>query len=139
MPPVSEEIRKKRFNCPTCGEPLDPVDLLRPAGLGGGTLCPKCLDRVVVSFPYSKIVVVISLVLAIGAMLVMRVRSVPWFLVGTVVLWVPISLWLNVYSTRFKNPVLKKWEPRKRKTFFEWLHERDQIRAPEIGDAKKEP
>jgi hypothetical protein len=77
MPPVSEEIWNKTFNRPTCSEPLDPPDLLQPAGIGGGTLCPKCLDRVVFSLPYSKIVAVVSFVLAIGAMLIMRVRSVP--------------------------------------------------------------
>jgi hypothetical protein len=42
-----------------------------------------------------------------------------------------------MYSTQFKRSILKKWQPRKRRTFFEWLSERDQIRAPEMFDKDK--
>jgi len=51
--------------------------------------------------------------------------SILWFIVGTVMLWVPISMFMNIYSTRFNRATLKKWKPRTRRTFFEWLSERD--------------
>jgi len=99
--------------------------------VGGGTYCPKCQTRVYFSFPYSALVAVFSLLLAIAALSAMRVMSLLWFIVGTLVLWVPISMFMNIYSTRFKPATLKKWKPRRR-TFFEWLYDRD--KPPEMFD-----
>src|SRR5437763_1792458 len=115
------------YQCPYCGTSFDAVDLQQPAGIAGGTYCPKCQERVRVSFPYSGIVAALSLLLAIGSLLVLKVRSVVWLGVGSAALWIPISLLLNSYLARFKFPTLKKWEDRKHKTFFEWLYERDRI------------
>src|ERR1700730_294060 len=134
---VSGEIRRKIYVCPACGEALEPAELQQPAGIGGGTYCPKCGERVCVSSRYPKLVQVLSLLLAVGTLLLMRVTSVIWFVAGTLVLWLPISLFLNLYSTQFKRSILKKWQPRKRRTFFEWLYERDQIRAPKMFDKDK--
>jgi hypothetical protein len=134
---VSGDIRRKIYVCPACGEALEPAELQQPAGIGGGTYCPKCDERVYVSSPYPKLVAFLSLLLATGILLLMRVTSVIWFVAGTFVLWVPISLFLNLYSTKFKRSTLKKWQPRKRRTFFEWLYERGQIRAPEMFDKDK--
>ena|ERR1700731_876913 len=125
------------YVCPACGESLQSAELQQPAGIGGGTYCPKCRERVYVSYPYPKLVSVLSLLLAVGTLLLTRVSSVIWFVAGTLVLWVPISLFLNLCSTQFKRSTLKKWQPRKRLTFFEWLYERDQIRAPEMFDKDK--
>jgi len=74
----------------------------------------------------------------------MRVSSIPWFAGGVVVLWIPISLMLNFfYSTKYKLPTLEKWKERTHKTFFEWLYERDQIRAlptkPDNKDSSRNP
>jgi prepilin signal peptidase PulO-like enzyme (type II secretory pathway) len=134
---VRRGISLVTYHCPVCGHEFDAVDLQRPAGIGGGSYCPKCQERLRVSFPYSRNVAVVSLLLAIAALLVMRVTSVLWFVGGIAVLWLAISLLLNAYSTRFKPPTLKKWKPRTRKTFFEWLYERDQIRAPKMNDPDK--
>jgi len=82
------------------------------------------------------LVAAVSFLLALGCVLAFHVQSVLWIAVGTAVLWVPISLFLNVYSTRFAAPTLKKWRPRRR-TFFEWLYERDKIKAPKITDEDK--
>jgi uncharacterized paraquat-inducible protein A len=123
------------FSCPTCGEPLEPVQLQQPAGLGGGSFCPKCQERLYLSFPYRKVTVTFSLALAVGLLLLMRVASVVWFIAGTILLWVPITIVLNVYSARFKPPVLKKWKPTP--SFIEWFRERDRIRAPNISHENK--
>jgi endogenous inhibitor of DNA gyrase (YacG/DUF329 family) len=128
---VAEEKASNTYTCPACGECLLPGELQRPGGVGGGTYCPKCQARVYFSFPHSKLAAVLSLLLTIGALLVMRVTSLLWFIVGTLVLWVPISMFMNFCSTRFKPATLKKWKPRRR-TFFEWLYERD--KPPEMFD-----
>jgi hypothetical protein len=52
---VSREIRRKIYVCPACGEALEPAELQQPAGIGGGTYCPKCGERVYVSSPYPKL------------------------------------------------------------------------------------
>lgn len=125
------------YSCPYCSEGLNPVELQQPVGIGGGTYCPKCQQRVYVSFPYAKLVAVLSLFLVCGILFLIGVRSILWLVTGTVVLWVPVSLFLNFYSTTFKRPLLRKWKPRMRRTFFEWLYERDQIRAPEFPNEDK--
>ena len=75
----------------------------------------------------------LAIVLAFGGLIVFQVRSVIWLILGTALLWIPLSLFLNTYFARFKPPVLKAWKPRRR-SFFEWLYDRDRIRAPKIAD-----
>jgi hypothetical protein len=126
-----------RYHCPYCGHDFDAVDLQLPAGVSGGSYCPKCQERVRVSFPYAGIVAVVSLLLAVGLLLLLKVTSVLWFVVGTAALWIPISLSLKIYSVRFKPPTLNKWKDRTQRTFFEWLYERDRIRAPKMSDSDR--
>jgi hypothetical protein len=52
------------YRCPFCGHNFDPINLQQPAGVGGGSFCPKCQQRVRVFFPLSGIVVVVSVLLA---------------------------------------------------------------------------
>jgi len=75
--------------------------------------------------PYGAAVAVISLLISLGVLALMHVRNIIWFIVGTVVIWIPLSMFINLWSTRLKPPVLKKWRPRRTRTFFEWLYERD--------------
>ena len=70
-------------------------------------------------------------------MIILKVTTVLWLVLGTVALWVPISLFLNIYSARFKPGDLKKWKDRRRKTFFEWLCERNRIRARKMSDSDR--
>jgi hypothetical protein len=119
-----------RYSCPYCGQGLELNDLQQTGGFAGGRYCPKCQERITLSYPHSKLFAVVSLLLAIGILVIMHVRSIPLFAVGIVVLWIPISLALNFYSTRYRLPTLEKWKERTQKTFFEWLYERGQIRAP---------
>ena len=60
--------------------------------------CPKCQARVYFSFPYSALAAVLSLLLAIAALWVIRVTSLVWFTVGTLLLWVPISMFMKFTS-----------------------------------------
>ncbi len=75
--------------------------------------------------------------LAVEILIILKVTSVLWLVLATAAWWVPISLFLNVYSARFKPPTLKKRKDRTRKTVFEWLYERDRIRAPKMSDSDR--
>lgn len=133
------------YCCPICGHEFNAVELQRPSGVGGGNYCPKCNGRVRIVIPYAKAVGILSLLLAAGALYEMGVRSKVWFVVGTIIVWIPLSMLLNVYSMRLKPFFLKKWEPRKPqprkpheyRSFFEWLYERDRIRAPELDEEEQ--
>ncbi|MGC2832172.1 MAG: hypothetical protein WB994_21225 [Candidatus Acidiferrum sp.] len=119
------------YKCPECREQIDACDLQQPAGLTGGLYCPKCQGRVVVSPPFRRAVGILSLFLATGILLAAHVKIGFMLLLGVLVLWVPISLVLNAYSTRFRPATLKKWKPRRRLWWsFEHLYERDE--PPEI-------
>jgi hypothetical protein len=85
------------------------------------------------SFPYTRLVFFVSFFLAIGVLLFFHVRSIFWTPIGAVLLSIPLSLYLNVWSTRFKHATFKKWKPRRR-TFFECLYERD--KPSEMFDKK---
>jgi hypothetical protein len=119
--------------CPTCGNSFDLAAREKPGGLTGGSFCPQCHERFAIPGP-SRTVTIVSLIIALGTLTLVGVRSIVGLVAGTALLWVPISLFLHVWTTRRKGVVvIRKWKPRRR-TFFEWLYERDQIRAPKIFD-----
>lgn len=78
----------------------------------------------------------VSLIIALGTLALAGVRSIVGLVVGAALLWVPISLFFYAARMRRKGVVIGKWEPRRR-TFFEWLYERNQIRAPRMFDDDK--
>src|SRR5258708_5663645 len=127
---------------PTCGNSFDLAARERPSGMTGGSLCPQCHERFAIPGP-SKTVTIVSLIIALGTLVSAGVHSIVGMVVGAAFLWVPISLFFYVARMRRKGFVIRKWKPRQHKprhrTFFEWLYERDQIRAPKMSDdAKKD-
>lgn len=89
------------------------------------------------ALPYSKHAAIFALLLAWGILALLHVKSILGFVAGTVLIWIPLSLYLNASSFRYKTPILKKWEPRRQrryKSFFEWLYERD--RPPHTFDKR---
>jgi hypothetical protein len=126
------------YRCPFCDAQFAATELQQPAGLGGGSFCPKCQERVSVSFAFARPIAIGALFVAFGILFVLKIRTILWLTLGTIILWVPISLALKLYAARFKAPILVKWEERRHKqrhkTFFEWLYERDRIRAPKIDN-----
>ena len=124
------------YRCPWCGHNFDALELQHPAGLGGGLYCPKCQNRVYLSVTYPRTVAFISFLIAVGILALLHVRNILGFIVGTVLIWIPVSMFLNVTSSRCRTPELKQWKPRRR-TFFEWLYERDE--PPELFDTKSRP
>jgi hypothetical protein len=53
-----------------------------------------------------------------------HVTSIIGFAIGAILIWVPLPLYPNVMSVRFKPATLKRWKER-RKTFLAWLYDRD--------------
>ena len=76
-------------------------------------------------YSYGRLVAIVSLLIAIGTLVLLHVRSIVMFAVGIVLIWVPLSLYLKLASARYWPPTLKRWEERRRRTFFEWLYDRD--------------
>jgi len=126
--------------CPTCGNSFDLAARERPGGMTGGSFCPQCHGRFAMP-GLSKTITLVSLIIALGTLALAGVRSIVGLVVGAALLWVPISLFFYVARMRRKGVVIGKWEPRqqkpRRRTFFEWLYERNQIRAPKMGDDDK--
>lgn len=122
------------LRCPICGQDLALADLQQPGGIGGGTYCPKCQGRVRISFPYRSLVALVSVLIALGTLALAHVSTIIGYVIGAVLIWIPLSLALNAATVRFKAPTLKKWKQRRR-TFFEWLYERDS--PPELIDKRR--
>jgi hypothetical protein len=120
--------------CPTCGTSFDLADRERPGGLTGGSYCPHCHEQF--SLPGPSVPVAIgSLLLSLGALAAIGVRSVLGLVVGSMLLWVPISLFWNASEMGRKGVVLRKWKPLMRRTFSDWLYERN--KPPELFDKEK--
>ena len=76
-------------------------------GSGGGCHCPVCNELVRISLPYRIPAAVLSLLIAVGILIVVRVRNPVAFLFLTALIWVPVSLLFNAASSRIKPPTLK--------------------------------
>lgn len=79
------------YKCPACGEEFDVGALQQPAGIGG-SYCPKCHERVYVSIPYGRAMAFISLLIALGILLLLHVRAILGLIIGTLLIWIPLSL-----------------------------------------------
>ena len=118
--------------CPTCGNSFDLAARERPGGMTAGSFCPLCHERFAISGP-SKVVATVSLIIALGILALTGVRSIVGLVLWSALLWIPLSMFLNVATVRRKGIALRKWHPRRR-TFFEWLYDRDS--TPELFDKK---
>src|SRR5580693_1912055 len=96
------------YACPGCGQQIDIASLQRTGGVGGGLYCPKCQEHVHISFAYGRIVAVVSLLLALAILRLLHVAVGLWFIIGTVLIWIPLSMFLNLWTTGFRPPKLKK-------------------------------
>jgi len=108
------------YKCPYCEKGFAVTALQMPAGASAGADCPHCGERVLLFYPYGRLVAIISLLIALGTLAVLHVRSIAGFVVGTILIWIPVFLYLKLMSARYRPPILKRWKEH-RKTFFEWL------------------
>ena len=116
------------LDCPLCHESVDTSELHRLPGTTGGLECPKCRKVFRFHQPYLVLRTAISVLISAGILWIAGVRSVPIFLVGTFIVWIPISLVFNAYLVHVIPPVLVPYKPRNRirsKTLVELANERN--------------
>jgi hypothetical protein len=130
-------MRYMLAQCPTCGISFDLAERETPGGFGAGSYCPHCHEQFSIPGP-SKTVAIASLFLALGILALVGIRSALGLVVGSLLLWVPISFFWNLSEMSRKGAVLRKWKPLLRRTFSDWLSERDKIRAPLFKEDKTE-
>jgi hypothetical protein len=107
------------FRCPYCNASYLPPALKQPGGIGGGTYCPECQGRVVLTNGLGGVSLVVSFLLC-GALTYMYVNhSAIAVVLGSLILGIPCWMVLVSISLRFKPASLKKYkELKKRNRFF---------------------
>lgn len=111
--------------CPLCGKALETGELTVQPGTRGGFACPRCgkLLHFSQSHPYLR--ASISLLISATLLYFAGVRTPFTFILGTLILWVPISLLFNAYCVRIMPLGLKPWKvPRESRTVIQRLNER---------------
>src|SRR5690349_21818462 len=96
-----------RLRCPICNNEIDSTALRMEWGPGGGFRCPSCEGAVRVSQPYLAFSAILSLLITIGTLILIGVRFSGTFLLLTAIIWIPVSLFLNMVASRFKRPTLR--------------------------------
>jgi len=125
------------IECPLCKTFVDTANLTPIPSSGGGRTCPNCNGAVRYTQPYRVLRVAASAVIAAGIVRVAGVRNLPTFCITTLILWVPVSLFLNAYLIHYIPLVLVPWKPRLHtKTIYESANERNA--TIELFDNKKE-
>ena len=97
-----------RFRCPICDKEVDPAALRMQWGAGGGYRCPSCQGLVRYCPPYLVLNAVVSLLIALGILIILGVRTIGTLLALSALIWYPVSLLVNVAASRIKPPTLKR-------------------------------
>jgi len=95
------------LHCPICGEDCDSTDFRVEPGTGGGLRCPKCQELLSFSYPYGWRVAIASVLIAWAILVLLHVRTILGFAFGTVLIWIPLSLFLNTASARIRPITLR--------------------------------
>ena len=94
--------------CPSCNARFDRSELKKAHGKGG-FFCRGCGEHLGMYLPGRGRRFLISLAIASAVLVIFQVRSVIWFITGSILMALPVSFWIDVSSTRKSPPVLKKW------------------------------
>ena len=97
-----------RLRCPICNKEIDSTALRMEWGPGGGFRCPFCQEPVRISQPYRGLNAVLSLLIALGILITLGVRTIGTLLFLSALIWIPVSLFLNAAASRIKPPTLKR-------------------------------
>ena len=85
---------------PICGHQFDAAALKRPTGITGPSYCPNCDGRVRIFLPYARFVAAFSFLIALSVLRILHViRTILTYMVGSILIWIPVSLFLNALST----------------------------------------
>jgi uncharacterized membrane protein len=116
---------------------VDTVNLTPIPSSGGGRTCSNCKGAVRYSQPYRVSRVAASALIAAGIVRVTGVRNLSTFCITTLILWVPVSLFLNAYLIHYIPLFLVPWKPRHdTKTIYEVVNEKNA--TIELFNNKKE-
>ena len=125
------------IECPFCKTFVDTSNLTPIPSSGGGRTCPNCKGAVQYAQPYRVLRVAASALIAATIVKVAGVRNLPTFFITTLILWVPVSLFLNAYLVHYIPLFLVPWTPRRHiKTIYEVVNEKNA--TIELFDNKKE-
>ena len=129
------------LRCPACNNEIDSTALRMEWGAGGGYRCPACNELVRISLPYRIHVAILSLLIAVGILIVLQIRNPFAFLLLTALIWVPVSLFLNAASSRIGPPTLKRQRSAYGRHGYELLGEggRTEPPASKTNSKRQEP
>lgn len=124
------------IECPLCKSFVDTSNLTPIPNGGGGTTCPNCKAAVRFAQPYRLLRIAASGLIAVTIVRVAGVRNLPIFCIAALILWIPVSLFLNAYLVHYIPLSLVPWKPRHRtKTIYEITNEKNA--TIELFDNKK--
>jgi len=97
---------------------IEASDLRRIDGTGGGYECPACKKMVRFSQPHALFRRAISLLLLTIVLLLVGVRSTIILVMGSVLLWIPMSMAVNMYCVYAMPLGLTPWRERGRERHY---------------------
>ena len=106
-----------RLKCPYCENLVEVKELKRQPGSGGGCECPSCKEMVRLAQPHAIFRRSVSLLLSCLALIVFGVKNPFGLFIGSILLWIPVSLAYNSFCYFVMPTQLKPWKPRGRKPF----------------------
>jgi len=105
------------LKCPHCRNGVEVSSLKRQDGTGGGRECHSCKGMVRFSQPHTFFRRTIALVISALLTLIIGIRNPLTILLVAILLWVPMSIPVNMYSVYLMPLSLKPWKPRGKKPF----------------------
>lgn len=112
------------LRCPLCEFDVESSELQLLPGSGGGLKCPRCAQ--ILMFRQSRRFLrwAISIVISAGLIWVSGIKSSLLFVGSTLLLSIPISLFVNAYFIHLVPPTLVPWKPRRhRKSVIELVND----------------
>jgi len=104
------------LECPHCNRAVVLSELRRPSG-GGYHECPFCGGMVRLAQPHAFLRRTVALILSAFVLLLFGVRNPLALVAGSLLLWVPMSIPVNMYCVYAMPLGLKPWTHRGRKPF----------------------
>ena len=99
--------------CPSCNAHFDRSELKKVEGKLG-LFCPSCNEHLAMFVPNKGRNFLISLAIAVSILVIVHVTSVFWFMMGSILISLLISSWMDIATLQKSPPVLKKWKERRK-------------------------
>jgi hypothetical protein len=105
------------LKCPHCSTDIHVSELRRQPSTGGGLECPVCKGMVRFAQPHALFRRALSLSLSVTILLIVGVHKPLILAIGSILLWLPISILVNMYCVYVMPLGLQPWKPRGRRPF----------------------